>query len=68
MPPLTARSRFFDEFRGDFPLGHAVKPLHGDPLPSPVSASRVRARGENGILTLNLPRKTAGGAKTISIT
>ena len=24
MPPLTARSRFFDEFRGDFPLGQAA--------------------------------------------
>ncbi len=35
MPPLMPRNRFFDEFFRDFPLGYSVRPLHGDPLPSP---------------------------------
>ena len=142
MPPLMPRNRFFDEFFRDFPLGYSVKPLHGDPLPSPdkiridvktndksftvhaempglakddihvtvdgnlvtiqaevkqydaneedgqvvhseryygsvartislpapVSESGVKAKYENGILTLNLPKETAGGAKKIAIT
>lgn len=142
MPPLMPRNRFFDEFIRDFPLGYSVKPLHGDPLPSPdkiridvktndksftvhaempglakddihvtvdgnlvtiqaevkqydaneedghvvhseryygsvartislpapVSESGVKAKYENGILTLNLPKETAGGAKKIAIT
>lgn len=136
------RNRFFDEFFRDFPLGYSVRPLHGDPLPSPdkiridvtaddksftvhaempglnkddihvtvdgnvltiqaevkqhdadsedgqvvhseryygavartislpapVSESGVKAMYENGILTLNLPKETAGGAKKIAIT
>lgn len=142
MPPLVPRSRFFDEFFRDFPVGFSVKPLHGDPLPAPdkikidvktndksftvhaempgldkddihvtvdgnlvtiraevkqydadtegdevvhseryygsvarsislpapVSETGVRAKYENGILTLNLPKETAGGAKRIAIT
>lgn len=141
MPPLVPRSRFFDEFFRDFPAGLSVRPLHGDPLPSPdkikidvktndksftvhaempgldkddihvtvdgnlvtiraevkqydadsedgevvhseryygsiartislpapVSESGVKAKYENGILTLNLPKETAGGAKRIAI-
>lgn len=35
MPPLASRNRFFDDFFRDFPLGYSVKPLHGDPLPTP---------------------------------
>lgn len=142
MPPLVPRSRFFDEFFRDFPVGFSVKPLHGDPLPSPdkikidvknndksftvhaempglskddihvtvdgslvtiraevkqydadtedgevvhseryygsiartislpapVSEAEVKAKYENGILTLNLPKETAGGAKRVAIT
>lgn len=142
MPPVMPRNRFFDEFFRDFPLGYSVKPLHGDPLPSPdkikidvktndksftvhaempglnkddihvtvdgnhltiqaevkqhdadsedgqvvhseryygavartislpapVSEAGVKAKYENGILTLNLPKETAGGAKRIAIT
>lgn len=141
MPPLMPRSRLFEDFFRDFPLGYAVKPLHGDPLPSPdkikidvktndksftvhaempglnkddihvtvdgnlltiqaevkqhdadtedgqvvhseryygavartislpapVAEAGVRAKYENGILTLNLPKETAGGAKRIAI-
>lgn len=37
-------------------------------LPAPVSETGVRAKYENGILTLNLPKETAGGAKRIAIT
>ena len=37
-------------------------------LPAPASASGIKAKHENGILTLNLPRETAGGAKRIAIT
>ena len=142
MPPVMPRNRFFDEFFRDFPLGYSVKPLHGDPLPSPdkikidvktndksftvhaempglnkddihvtvdgnhltiraevkqhdadsedgqvvhseryygavartislpapVSEAGAKAKYENGILTLNLPKETAGGAKRIAIT
>lgn len=142
MAPPMPRNRFFDEFFRDFPLGYSVRPLHGDPLPSPdkiridvtaddksftvhaempglnkddihvtvdgnvltiqaevkqhdadsedgqvvhseryygavartislpapVSESGVKAMYENGILTLNLPKETAGGAKKIAIT
>ncbi len=141
MPPLMPRSRFFDDFFRDFPLGYSVSPLHGDSLPAPdkiridvrtnpksftvhaempgldkedihvtvdgnlltiqaevkqydadaeegqvvhseryygviartislpapVSESGVKAKYENGILTLNLPKATAGGAKKIAI-
>ena len=142
MNPLMPRSRFFEEFLRDFPLGYSVKPLHGDPLlspdkikidvknneksftvhaempglnkddihvsvdgnvvtiqaemkqydadteegqivhseryygsisrsfslPAPVSESKVKAKYENGILTLSLPKETASGSKKIAIT
>ena len=141
MNPVMPRSRFFDEFFRDFPLGYSVTPLHGDPmlspdkikidvknneksftvhaempglnkddihvsvdgnvvtiqaevkqydadteegqvvhseryhgaiarsfsLPTAVSESRVIAKYENGILTLNLPKETASGARKITI-
>ena len=35
MNPLMPRSRFFDEFFRDFPLGYSVEPLHGEPMLSP---------------------------------
>lgn len=142
MNPLIPRNRFFEEFFRDFPLGYSVKPLHGEPLPSPdkikidvknkeksftvhaempglnkedihvtvdgnvvtiqaevkqydadtdegqvvhserycgsiarsfslpvaVSESGVKAKYENGILTLNLPKETEGGSRKIAIT
>ena len=37
-------------------------------LPAAVSESRVKAKYENGILTLNLPKEAASGAKRIAIT
>lgn len=142
MNPLVARSHFFDEFFRDFPLGYAIKPLHGDPLlapekikidvknnaksftvhaempglnkddihvtidgnvvtiqaevkqhdadtedgrllhseryygsiqrsfalPAAVSDTKVKAKYENGILTLNLPKEAPNGSKKIAIT
>lgn len=142
MNPLATRSRFFDDFFRDFPLGYSVKPLHGDPLLSPdkikidvknneksftvqaempglskndihvtvegnvvtiqaevkqydadtedgqlvhseryygsvqrsfslpaaVSEAKAKAKYENGILTLNLPKEAANGSKKIAIT
>ena len=37
-------------------------------LPAAVSESRAKARYENGILVLNLPKEAAGGSKKIAIT
>lgn len=36
MTQLTPRKSLFDEFFRDFPLGYSIRPLHGDPLPSPA--------------------------------
>lgn len=37
-------------------------------LPAAVTESRAKAKYENGILTLNLPKEAAGGSKKIAIT
>lgn len=37
-------------------------------LPAAVSESRVKAKYENGILTLNLPKEAANASKKIAIT
>lgn len=37
-------------------------------LPAAVSEARAKAKYENGILTLNLPKEAAVGAKKIAIT
>ncbi len=36
MNALTSRSSLFDEFFRDFAPGFYVRPLHGDPLPTPA--------------------------------
>ena len=36
MNTLTSRSSLFDEFFRDFAPGFYVRPLHGDPLPTPA--------------------------------
>ena len=36
-------------------------------LPAAVSESKVKAKYENGILTLNLPKEAPNGAKKIAI-
>lgn len=36
MNALTSRSSLFDEFFRDFAPGFYVRPLHGDPLPTPT--------------------------------
>ena len=35
MNTLVARGNFFDDFFRDVAPGFYIKPLHGDPLPSP---------------------------------
>ena len=37
-------------------------------LPAAVSESRAKAKYENGILTLNLPKQIANGSKKIAVT
>lgn len=35
MNPIITRSRFLDDFLKDFSPGYFIRPLHGDPLPTP---------------------------------
>lgn len=55
--PLPARRRtLFDEFFRDFPLGYSIKPLHGDPLPSPEDIKiEVKEQGDNIVVQAELP-------------
>ena len=56
MPPMLPRSRFFDEFFREFPLGLAVRPLHGDPLPSPEKIRiDVKENGASVIVHAEVP-------------
>ena len=56
MNPLIPRSRFFDEFFRDFPSGLSIKPLHGDPLPSPDKIKvEVKDRGKDVVVNAELP-------------
>lgn len=47
MKQLAPRQSIFDEFFRDFPLGYSIKPLHGDPLPSPAQF-KVEIKENNG--------------------
>lgn len=56
MVPRLPRSRFFDEFFRDFPLGLTVQPLHGDPLPSPEKIRiDVKENGADVIVHAEVP-------------
>lgn len=56
MPTLMPRSRFFDEFFRDFPVNLSIRPLHGDPLPSPDKIRiDVKENGANVIVHAELP-------------
>ena len=50
------QSRFFDEFFREFPLSLTLKPLHGDPLPSPGKIRiDVKENGANVIVHAEVP-------------
>lgn len=55
--PLTPRRRsLFDDFFQDFPSGYSIKPLHGDPLPSPESIKiEVKETGDNIVVQAEMP-------------
>lgn len=56
MPTQMPRSRFFDEFFRDFPVNLSIRPLHGDPLPSPDKIRiDVKENGANVIVHAELP-------------
>lgn len=56
MPLPPRRRSLFDEFFQDFPLGYSIKPLHGDPLPSPESIRiEVKENGDNIIVQAEMP-------------
>lgn len=51
MNALTSRSSLFDEFFRDFAPGFYVRPLHGDPLPTPAQI-RVDVRESDKAYTV----------------
>lgn len=56
MPLPPQRRSLFDEFFRDFPLGYSVRPLHGDPLPSPESIKiEVKENGDNIVVQAEMP-------------
>ena len=56
MPLPPRRRNLFDEFFRDFPLGYSVRPLHGDPLPSPEDIKvEVKENGDNIVVQAELP-------------
>jgi len=56
MAPLAPRKSIFDEFFRDFPLGYSIKPLHGDPLPSPDKIKvEIKDNDKNVIVEAEIP-------------
>ena len=56
MPPLTPRRSLFDELFRDFPLGYSIKPLHGDPLPSPEKIKvEIKENDQNVVVQAEIP-------------
>jgi len=56
MNPVMPRSRFFDDFFRDFPLSLSVRPLHGDPLPSPDKIRiDIKENGKNVVVHAEIP-------------
>lgn len=56
MNPLMPRSRLFDDFFRDFPLSLSIRPLHGDPLPSPDRIRLdLRENGSNVVVSAEIP-------------
>lgn len=56
MAPLAPRKSIFDEFFRDFPLGYSIKPLHGDPLPSPDKIKvEIKDNDKNVVVEAEIP-------------
>ena len=56
MAQLAPRKTFFDEFFRDFPSGYSVRPLHGDPIPSPEKIKvDVKENGDSVVVHAELP-------------
>lgn len=56
MPLPTRRRSLLDEFFRDLPLGYSLKPLHGDPLPSPEDIRiEVKESGDDIVVQAELP-------------
>ena len=56
MPALAPRRSFFDEFFRDFPLGYSIRPLHGDPLPSPDKIKvDVKENADSVVVHVEIP-------------
>jgi len=56
MPLPPRRRSLFDDIFRDFPLGYSVKPLHGDPLPTPEDIKiEVKESGDNIVVQAELP-------------
>ena len=51
MSSLLSRSNLFDDFFGDVAPSYYVRPLHGDPLPSPAQI-KVDVKEANGAYTV----------------
>ena len=102
MNALMNRSSLFDDIFKDLAPAFYVRPLHGDPLPTPaqikvdvkendkaytvqaevryygavsrsfqlpqeVDQAQARAKYDNGVLTLTLPKKAANGSQRLTI-
>lgn len=56
MNPLVSSTKFLDDFFRDSPLGYFVRPLHGDPLPSPDQIKvDVKECGNDFIVKADIP-------------
>ena len=53
---MIPRSRLFDEFFRDLPVGLSIRPLHGDPLPSPERIKvDIRENSASVIVSAEIP-------------
>jgi HSP20 family protein len=56
MNPLVSSTKFIDDFFRESPLGYFIRPLHGDPLPSPDQIKvDVKECGNDFIVKADLP-------------
>lgn len=56
MGALVKRSRFLDDFFKDFSTGYLIRPLHGDPLPSPGQIKiDVKDSGDTFVVHADMP-------------
>lgn len=56
MTSIMARPHFFDDFLRDFPAHFSIRPLHGEPLPSPDKIKvDVKESGNDVIVSAEIP-------------